>query len=341
MTILQQPSTRGILSSTGWFLLTVVLLFSAGAPKAHAQQPNSFEKDLAAAEAILNWASGAYRFISGARTAIEFLTGLDGGPRLTEDIKQTVLGALREHETGLRKAAVQGLLDNFIQVQKDVDQVLGQGQTMDTALDFVRESLVALIQDGTKLFNQLEPILRAPATLENDADVVGNMWAYTVVVPTLVSAMKLVGEIIPSLKRSRDESISEKLIAAQQTLFMAAGAYILYVYEPGQSPIFFYSTVGEQRGGWMVERPLYRYHYVDPFVGGGGGGFVGPLEPFFRYQENPVVKLALGSLERIVNVQPSMVWAERVNIPDIFSSPDDPKAKRADFVFGQIIRVRQ
>lgn len=338
MIILRQPSTRGILSSSGWFLLTVVLHFSAGTPDAQAQQPNSFEKDVAAAEAILNWASGTYRFISGARTAIEFLTGLDGGPRLTEDIKQTVLGALREHETGLRKAAVQGFLDNFIQVQKDVDLILGRGKTMDTALDFVRESLVALIQDGTKLFNQLEPILRAPATLENDADVVGNMWAYTVVVPTLVSAMKLVGEIIPSLKRSRDESISEKLIAAQQTLFMAAGAYILYAYEPGQQKSFFYSPVGEQLRGWMVERPLYRYYYVDPFV---GGRFVGPLEPFSRYQENPVVKLALGSLDRIVNAQPSMVWTERVQIPDVFSSADDPKAKRADFVFGQIIRVRQ
>jgi hypothetical protein len=143
--------------------------------------------------------------------------------------------------------------------------------------------------------------------------------------------------IDPALKRSYDELISQKLVTAEQSLFMAAGAFVLYAYEPRQSAHRFYSPVGADRS-WMQARPLYRYLYVDPFV---GGRFAGPLEPFFRYQEVPVVKLALDSLDKINTTQPSLVWAEEAYIWDLFSEPSARTARRAPLVFAEIARIRQ
>jgi hypothetical protein len=288
-------------------------------------------------KAIINWISGAWDFVSGLRTAVGFLTGLDGGTQVSlADIQETVLKALEQHATEERIRRVGGFMDRFHQVQVTARDLIMAGQSVDTVMasDFLRERLVALIDDGTDLFRELDPTLRAPATSENDELAIAVMPAYTMLVPALVSAMKLVGGIIPLLKRSQDELISEKLITAQQTLFIATGVYVLYAYEPGQSPIFFYAPVGEDREGWMSQRPLYRYHYIDPFI---GQRFSGPREFFFRYQAIPIVQLVLESLERIVNTQPSMVWAERVDIVDIVSGD----RRTAQFVFGQIIRVRQ
>jgi hypothetical protein len=334
--MLRQYAPRTILSRTRSCLLVVVLFFSAASPKAQAQR-NPYAEDLERVKAIINWTSGAWDFVSGLRTAVGFLTGLDGGSQFSlADIRETVVKALEQHETENRIRRVGGFMDNFHQIQNNVRDLVMAGQDPDAVMasTFVQGRLGALIDEGTLLFREIDPTLRAQATSHNDELAIAVMPAYTVLVPALVSAMRLVSERLPLLKRSQDELISEKLITAQQTLFLAAGAYVLYAYEPGQSPIFFYAPVGEERDSWMLQRPLYRYHYIDPFI---GQRFSGPREFFFRYQAIPIVQLALHSLERIVNTQPSMVWAERVNIVDIVSGG----LRTVQFVFGQIIQVRQ
>jgi hypothetical protein len=348
-TMLRQCSPRNILRRTGLCLLAVVLLASGGVPKVHAQT-NRYAEDAARLAAIAKWVSGTWKYIGGLRTAIGFLTGFDGQAQLTlADIRETVVSAIKEVNAETLAKEVDGFADNFHQVQvltrSVASDAMRAGQSMDSIMvsDFGKIYLAArfseLINSGTYLFKQLDPILRAGSidengrsNSENDRLVIAVTPAYTVLVPLLVSAMKLVGEIDPALKSGHDELISEKLASAQQTLFMAAGAYTLYAYEPGPNPPnYFYSPVAED-SRWMWKWPLYAYHYRDPYI---GGRFYGPAEPFHRYQTIPIVKLALDSLQEIMNVQPSMVWAENAVIWDLYTE------KFAPFVFGWIIRLRQ
>ncbi|MES2353426.1 MAG: hypothetical protein V4568_03310 [Pseudomonadota bacterium] len=335
---------RNILSRVWKCFFAFALIFAVTTPK--SQTPNPYAEDAERVAALLQWTGGAWSFITGFRTGVGFLTGLDGQSQITlADIRQIVGEALREQELTELKKEVNGYIDNFHQTQVLARDLVMSGQSMDTlmtsswAQTYLRGRLTDLVSTGTELVNKLEPIMRLPVSVENDRLVVDALPAYTVLVPALISAMKLAGEIDPQLKRGHDEFISEKIVKAQQTLFMAAGAYVLYAYEPARGQIFFYSPVGEDRS-WMLSRPLYRYYYFDPFV---TTAFAGPYEPFFRYQALPVVQLALDSLEKTVNAQPAMVSATNVYIWDLYGSPSfRPKnPSLAPVAFGHITQVRQ
>ncbi len=351
----------GGFSSVKACLSACILLFAAfshAAPDAQTparkiplqiseQSPDSLE-ELKRIQAIIEWCSGAWSFISGVRSGVAFLTGLDGQSRLTiADIRQTVTEALRQESLTRLQEDINGFLDRYDQTQILARNQVIAGQSLETLMSspwgktHLYDRLRSLVDDGSDILQRLEPILRAPANPENDRRVVAIMPAYTVMLPSLISAMKLAAEIDPTLlKRGYDEVISKKLVMAEQSLFMAAGAYVLYAYEPARGPVFFYSPVGTDRDGWMLERPLYRYHYVDPFL---GGRFAGPHAPFYQYQAIPIVQLALDSLDKIMNVQPSMVTAKNVFIWDLFNTASSTRSKLgiAPFVFGYIVQVRQ
>lgn len=337
--ILRQGSPRDLLRRTGWYLLAVVLLASAGAPKAQSQT-TSYDEDAKRLAALAEWVSGAWSFIGGVRTAVQFLTGTADQRQLTlEDIKGTIDDALVERDDMKLVEGVKAFAANFHDLSLDA-KVLGSNAMLTGHLT---GQLTNLRMKGVDLFTTIDDILRLPSTSEddqkqgpkNDRRVIAVMPAYTVLVPLLVSTRKLLGEVEPSLKSAQDQQNSETLAKAQQTLFMAAGAFVLYAYEPEYAPgrippNFFYSPVAED-GRWMFKWPLYAYHYRDPYI---GGRIYGPAEPFRVYQNIPIVELALDSLESIVKVQPSLVWAKNAVIWDLDTE------KFAKFVFGWIIRVR-
>lgn len=325
--------------------------------KAKAVQ-TSYDADAKQVEAIIKWASSTWSFISGARTAVDFLTGLDGQSKVSiEEIRPTVVGALRDESLRQLQLDIDGFMRQFHQMQVlALDRVMS-GESKETLMTstwgttHLRDLLTALIEDGTKLFDRIDPVLREPVGIDSDRRTVEAIPAYTVFVPAWISAMKLAAEIDPNLlKRGYDQIISETLVQSQQTLFNAAGSYLIDAYDPVGDPARFYSPVGADTDGWMMNRSLYRYYYIDPYGNCASssklprnttGCFSGPHDPFVRYQEIPVVSLALDSLEKNINSQHSMVVAENVYIWDLFSSPVKPGHNVAEHVFADIIRVRQ
>jgi hypothetical protein len=340
--MLRQRLPRDILGRTGWGLLALVLLASAGAPKVQAQT-TSYDEHAKQVENVIKWASGAWSFVGGLRTVVGFLTGSDSQPQLQlADIQKTVVAALDERHDKDLIEAVNGLVRLFHAIEVEADSVRDSIMAGSFATPYLASNFSTLITDGEKLFTRLDEIMRLPSTPENNQRVYRVTPAYTVLVPVLVSTRRMLGEIDASLKSAEETLIREMLVQATQTISTAAGAYLLYAYEPGPTPPFyFYSPVAEDRR-WMWKWPLYAYHYRDGYsVGnctnplGCGPIFVGPAQPFSHYQTIPVVKLALTSLEKILSVQPSMVWAENAVIWDLYTQ------KFAPFVFGWIIRVRQ
>jgi hypothetical protein len=354
--MLRQRSPRNAVSRTGLCLLAVVLLACVATPKANAQT-NRYAEDAARLEAVAEWVSGAWSFFDGARTAVEFLTGFDGQTQLSlADIRETVISALKEVNAQELASDTTGLVDVFheveVQTRAVASDAMKAGRDMDSimassfATSFLATRLADLSTRGTILFNKLEPILRAPTTLddrtrlENEVLAIAVMPAYTALVPLLVSTMKLIGEIEPSLKSAQNQLINEKLAAAQQTLFMAAGAYSLWV--PSEKcgfeiirngwffelkwtcrPSHFYAPVGKDVG-FLHSRPFYAHYTFDRGTNPACHiydlsrcyQFVSPDIPFYQYQTIPIVKLALDSLESIGDVACSMVSADDVLVWD-------------------------
>jgi hypothetical protein len=336
--MLGQCSPRNILRRTGVCLLAIVLLAAAGTPKAQAQT-TPYDKDWERLKNVIKWVNGAWSFVGGLRSVVGFLTGSDGQPQLTiQDIQETITNALDKKEDDDLIKDVTAFANNFHNIEVEANSVRASIMASSFVTSYLAGSFKALNMTGQSLFDKLNPILRAPSIRENDQRVYRVMPAYTVLVPTMVSTRKLLGEIEPLLKSAQDRLISETLAAATQTLFMAAGAYVLYAHDPRRvPPVFFYSPVGTD-DAWMFHRPLYAYNHTYH-----GQLITVPALRFYQYQAIPIVKLALDSLESIVSVQPSMVWTERAYIWDLFTDPNMSQSKPAfaPSALGWITRVRQ
>jgi hypothetical protein len=178
----------------------------------------------------------------------DFLTGVNDHKELTaEDIKGVVEDAL---------------IDFHDQQLVDAAQMFA-AKCRNNALDIHAPKVVDELTDrndeGTGILSLLDSILRLPSNPVNDRRVVTIMPAYAVVLPLVVSTRKLLNEADPALKRSREQQIINTLATAQQSLLMAAGAHVLYTYEPGGNPNFAYTSVYE--GGLMFDLPLWAYYY--------------------------------------------------------------------------------
>jgi hypothetical protein len=308
---------------------------------------DSYAEDARRVAAIVEWTGSTWSYIAGVRTAFGFLTGLDEQEHISiGDIRQVVHDALKEEALTELRGKIDGYMDRYHTMQVlSRDQVMS-GQSMDTLLTsnwgttHLHDNLTDLINDGTDLLVELDRFVQAQGGQPlDDRLLVSAMPAYTVLVPALISSMKLATEIDPlRLKRGYDELVSEKIAKMQQRLFDAVGAYLIYAYDPAHGPVNFYSPVGADTDGWMLSRPLYRYHYVDPYI---GKSFSSPHAPFFQYQSIPIVSLALDSLEKAVKAQHGMVVARDVYVWDLRTSPVKPGNNIAGFVFGDIVRVRQ
>jgi hypothetical protein len=301
---------------------------------------NPYAEDAKRVAAIIQWATGTWGYVNGARTAVGFLTGMDGQAQLTiADIHETVVEALQDQSLRRVKEDVAGFMDRYHQMQVLARDQVMSGQSMDSLLSspwgatHLRDRLTALVDDGTDLLSRLDPILRAPSSIANDRRLVDAIPAYVMLMPAVVSAMKIAAEIDPArLKRGYDQLVSEKLIGAQQTLFGAAGAYQIYGFEPATGLTFLRWAVGGN-DGWLQERPLYRHYYIDPYSDP-DNPFHGPRPRFAVYQRLPVAQLALDCLEKAVIAQHAMIVARNVPVLDLF------RPATAPLVFGYIIQVR-
>jgi hypothetical protein len=321
------------------YILIIVMSLSPVTARAQGVS-NPYSEDAKRVEAIIKWASGTWGYVQGARTAVGFLTGMDGQAQLTlQDIHETVVEALQDQSLKRLKEDVAGFMDRYHQMQVLARDQVMSGQDMNTLLTstwgttHLRDRLTALIDDGTDLLSRIDPILRDPVSTQDEQRAIDVMPAYVMLMPAVVSAMKVAAEIDPArLKRGYDQLVSEKLIGAQQMLFGLVGAYQIYAFEPAKGPTFFHSPVGAANTSWMRERPLYRHYH--PL-----GEVTGPANRFIVYQQLPVIQLALDCLEKAVKAQHAMIVARNVPMLDLFNIPEGLPPTAA-LVYGYIIQVR-
>ena len=325
---------------TGTCLLILILILPVDAIRAEAST-SSFDSDAQTIKEIIDWSTSAWDYLGKVRTAVEFITGKQPPTGLTiQQIENTIEYVIDRENDRMSIAKVESLAARFHAMVIQIKAVLPPGQSVDSLIgsDFVKtylaDTLAGIHADGTDLLADLGSVLRSPSTRVTDQRVARLMAAYVTLVPLWASSMKLLGEVSPEVKPAQDELISEELVQVQQTLFMAAGAYLLRAYECGNSSISFYSPVGGEIYGWMLSRPLFAY-YNPINAHGGGSGFVPPPQFFWQYESENAAKLALNSLESVGSASHSMVWAANAPHWDLFLHLNS-----ASCVLGWITRVR-
>jgi hypothetical protein len=330
-------------------LATIVLMIACASGIAPRMAQASYDDDLKTAKQIADWAEHGWNYTNGVITAVEFILGVHQTPNaLTlQSTRTTLVDVVNARHDQDLVHQVEGLSKNYyndllVKVQSQLCPNGPNGCSPDTPLsELVAASpvlaqlfitkLTLLQNTATDLLYALDEPLRMVSTPTTGQRVASVIASYTMLLPIWTSLQKLEGDIYPSERGGIDDLIGTTLPHIQQTLLMVAGAYMLRAYECGKStaeqPVFFYSPVGTDPT-FMHARPLYYYYSLDAngsFSGGAPG-----------YWNQPLTKLALDSLQNVVNSNPrSIVWAENAYIWD-----STGKYNSARCAVGWITRVR-
>jgi hypothetical protein len=341
-----------VLRKMGAVGLVTVLFFGAHARVANAQIycpdcPSRELEDLKTLGEIISWAKGGFDYITGGIKVIKFLIGYNPPAALTiKAIQDTLVIELhKQHDHDLVVNA-KALSDIFRQLSDQVkiqrarvkdDEDLAGAEFARIYSTIFNANLQAHFEvESAEALAALGDVLSLPSTNENGQRVAAVLPAYVTVVVLRVSSLKMLSEIDDGVKPANDQRISEILLDAQQTLFHAAGAFVLRAYECGKPASFFYSPVGTD-SRWMEQRPLYWYYYLL----NQGRYFSRPYLNFAEYELLPVAKVALKALENITNDTHALVQAENVYIFGLYTDPNFPRSKPsfAPCALGSIARV--
>jgi hypothetical protein len=198
------------------------------------------------------------------------------------------------------------------------------------------------------VLHEMYPIVQRPADVSKagynpEKQLVAVMPAFLALVPLRAAALKMVGELIPSLAQGMTENALHMFHDSGEALYRAVGTYAIgHDFERDPWPLL--SPVGLQHS-FMFKRQLFSYYHRVP----GGGRFGGPIMRFSQYQNVPLVDAALTILEslRVAVFLPTeggltKIDEESVWMYDLFRNPNDPRTSPQfrSVSDGRIVHVR-
>ena len=314
-----------------------------GAP-AHAQ-PNQHAENWAALQKVLGFAGAAYGYVNGAIGAIQWLTGGGGAPKedALAQMGAVVAEALRAERKEVLASRTESLVNRLQMVQNlvaaNMAQMGNDPMSSSWAKTYLASRMANLQDDAADLYTEIARILRRTAVSGRDGyalekEAVAMVPAFMMVVPVQVAAMKMVGELDPSLAAGNAQNLRLVLADAGRTYYRLVGTYAIgwAVCNPGERCWPAASPVGLDQAQ-MWKRQLYSYYHR--LANGNLNTY--PAARWSGYQSIPLVNAALRSLESInATYRQQSGWSsftfeeKRVWIMD-YSDPNDPNRTRPTY----------
>jgi hypothetical protein len=266
----------------------------------------------------LGWVANVFEFIGPGKELLSFLFGVKftPDPLTGETVRGIVLNVLRDEKLATAKGHANAFFDNF-ETARNFAEILAttakdRGQSLNQYLETAngeRELLLMRLHDaitsGRLVFEELQYFLRTPskaASSEESRRAAEATPTYILVGAGVAAIHKLLATAVPSSSPVEQDAIDRLLRENVQSLFMAAGAFDMYAWPRNEAPSasnVFYSPDGT----WNYQsRPLYDFIYPASTCGGNFSGtpcnFVGPPVGYCTYQQNPLVNLALETLQK-------------------------------------------
>ena len=352
--MLTREKNRFVLAALGLTCLTAVSLSAA---PAHAQT-NRYAEDWARLQKVIGFASSAYGYVNSAVSAIRWLTGANGAPTgpTLEEIKTVVVEALREHHTQTTLDQVRATITTLIEIQNEMSSHARYMANPDDlmrqqwAINYLTTRLAIIETQAGSVLSTMQTMLERNANFRPEGysmekQAVAITPAYIALVPLHAAAMKMVGELLPSLAAGKAENIKNLLATAGKVHFRLVGTYSIrfQVCLPFLGCRHLFSPVGLDQSQ-MFKRQLYSYYHRLS----NGNLNTYPALRWSQFQGIPLVDAALRSLANVdwaykqrSNWTPFWLSETRVWLMDQYTDPNAnwSKPKFADIPAAEIWHI--